>query len=71
MMKIYNSSMDVVMEADSQRTNRFTIETNAGVYEVTVGNDSGDLYIVACTKSRLVVLPCGDYNCIQVSQQNV
>jgi len=69
-MKIRNSAQDVILETSTQRDNRFTLETATGVYQITVGVDSGDLYITACTKQSLVLFPCGDYNCIRVSQRN-
>lgn len=72
MMRIRNSAQEIVLDQSSEtKDDRITLETSNGVYQIIVGRDSGDLYITACTKSRLVVLPCGDYNCIQLSQQNV
>ncbi len=70
MMKIRNSAQEVILEENSQRENRVSIETATGVFQIIVGVDSGDLYITACTKSSLVLFPCGDYNCIRVSQRN-
>ena len=72
MMRIRNSAQEIVLDQSSTtKDDRITLETSNGVYQIIAGRDSGDLYITACTKSRLVVLPCGDYNCIQLSQQNV
>ncbi len=72
MMRIRNSKQEIVLDQSGKaQDDRITLETGNGVFQIIVGRDSGDLYITACTKSRLVVLPCGDYNCIQLSQQNV
>ena len=72
MMRIRNSKQEIVLDqSGTAQDDRITLETGNGVFQIIVGRDSGDLYITACAKSRLVVLPCGDYNCIQLSQQNV
>lgn len=66
-MRVRDARNEVILDTDQ---NRLTIETSNGVYEITVGKDSGDLYINACTKTQLVLLPGGNYNHVRISQVN-
>ena len=65
-MKVIDSSGKVVIEGDD--TSRFMVETKTGVFQIMVGNVTGDLYITGCTKPTLACMPCGGYNCIHLSQ---
>lgn len=64
-MKVTDSVGDVVYETES---NRINIETKTGIFQIVVGCDTGDLYITGCTKPTIACMPCGGYNCIQLSQ---
>ena len=66
-MRVRDSKNEVIHDSDQDR---ISIETPNGVFQIIVGKDSGDLYITACTKTTLILLPCGDYNCIRLSQVN-